>query len=529
MGAAPCGAQDTLSSSVSPLVTLGSSLEDRARTDQLRGERPTDGYLLRSPSTLTPRLREGGGGARWALIAPELSMMWNSALPYSQNDGRLWAGKGLNTSLLAGVRAEYGPVFLILAPQVGYMENRAFAELLPEPLQDRFTVAWYNGEYEGYTADLPLRFGDRALHFVDPGQSTLGVRAKGATLGVSTENQWWGPGIRNAIVMSNQAAGIPHLFVRTGPPLRTRLGSFEAKWILGALGESSFFDTLAANDRRALSAMVATFRPAGEPGLTLGIARSVQSPVSGAGATLGHALDVLTRWPRPDSAHNGSDQILSLFGRWVFPADGLEVYAERARQEMPAGLGDFLDYPNHTQGYTLGAQWARPVAEERLLRFQTEVTYLEQSSTFLHRPVPRYYTGASVPQGYTHRGQVIGAAIGPGASSQWLAADYLASAWQIGIFGGRIRWDNDAFYTTPRSRPGPWGGAWQAHDVSVLGGIRAGYDLPMFRIDAELSTGTRMNYLYQNFGGGWHDADRGVNVRNHTLRLGITPFRSRTP
>jgi hypothetical protein len=520
-GAYPCRAQDTLQASLSPLVTLGSSLEDRARTAQLLGERPTDGQLIRSPSAQTPGLSASGRGARWAVIAPELTLVWNSALPYSWNDGPLWAGRGVNASLLAGVRAELGPVFLIVAPQVGYMQNRAFPELLPDTLQERFTVPAYTREYR---ADLPLRFGDEAVYLVDPGQSTLGVRAGGAALGVSTENQWWGPGIRNAIVMSNQAAGIPHLFARTTAPLRTRLGDFEAKWLLGALGESAFFDTLAANDRRALSGVVATFRPGVEPGLTVGVARTVQAPVSGTGAVLGHAGDALFRWPAADSAHRGSDQILSLFGRWVFPRDGVEVYAEWARQELPAGPGDFLDQPNHSQGYTLGAQWARPVREAGALRVQTELTYLEQSATFRYRPVPRWYVAASVPQGYTHRGQVIGAAIGPGASSQWIAADYLAAAGEVGVFAGRIRWDNDAYYESERAKVPS--GTIEGHDVSIFGGVRGGRVLPGFRVDAEWTVGQRLNFLYQRRAIGFPDAFRTVDVWNHTLRLAVTPSRA---
>lgn len=518
--------RDTLpaapSGPVVPLVTLGSSLEDQARTAQLRGEQPTDGYLLRSPSTLTPRLRGGEGGARWAVIAPEMTLVWNSALPNSQNDGPLWAGKGANASVLVGARVEYGLLFLVLAPQVGFSQNRDFSDLLPDSMRQSFTLPWYRG---AHSVDLPFRFGRGTVRFVDPGQSTLGVRAGGAVLGVSTENQWWGPGIRNAIVLSNQAAGIPHLFVRTGPPLRTGIGSFEAKWILGALSESAFFDTVTADDRRAFSAMVLTFSPGWDPRLTLGAARSVQAPVSGTGAAFSHAFDVLYRGAGSDSVHAGSDQLLSLFGRWVFPADGLEVYAEWARQELPTGLGDFLDYPTHSQGYTFGAQWARPLADRgRLLRLQTEFTYLEQSSTFRYRAVPWYSIGASTRQGYTQRGQMIGAAIGPG-SSQWLAADYLASGWRVGAFLGRIRWDNDAFYTTERvlhPRTGPW----QAHDVSVFGGIRAGRQLPMARLDAELSRGTRLNYLNQNFGIGWEHADEAVDVRNYTLRLVVTPYRA---
>lgn len=519
------GAQDTLRAgppAPAQLVTIGGDEDDRQRVDQLVGLAPTSGYLLRTPSSRSAPLPGGAGALRWALLAPELSLWWNSALPFSQNDGAVWAGKGVNGWVMAGARVEFGRFFAVLAPQVGVMQNQGFAPLLPESMREELTFPWYGGQT---SADLPLRFGEETLWSVDPGQSSLGVRLGGAALGASTENQWWGPGIRNAIVMSNNAPGIPHLFLRTASPWRTRAGALEGRLIIGALGESGYFDRGEGDGTRSLSGAVATFSPAAEPDLTLGIARTVQSAVDGVGEVLPRAADVFFRWPdsSPDSSDARAAQILSLFGRWVFPRDGLEVYAEWARHELPEDFGDFLEYPNHTQGYTLGMQWAGHVAGPAgsLLRLQTELTYLEQSSTFRVRPVRPYYTSAAVPQGYTHRGQVIGAAIGPGASSQWLAADYLAGGARLGLFGGRVRWDNDAYLETPRALIGGWG--WLGHDVSLFGGVRAGYRLGAVQVGAELATGQRYNYLFQNTGKSWESADDAVDVRNHTLRLSLTP------
>ena len=129
---------------------------------------------------------------------------------------------------------------------------------------------------------------------------------------------------------------------------------------------------------------------------------------------------------------------------------GFEVYGEWARTELPASLRDLFTAPGHTQGYTLGLQWARPLRQGRdALRVQAEHTFLEQSSTFRDRPVGVYYTSRAVIQGYTHDGRVLGAAIGPGASSHWLALDYFRSSWDVGLFGEWVRWDNDAMWTVP--------------------------------------------------------------------------------
>ena len=90
----------------------------------------------------------------------------------------------------------------------------------------------------------------------------------------------------------------------------------------------------------------------------------------------------------PGEADSSSrrDQLLSLFGRWIFPESGFEVYAEWAHIELPRSVRDLLLAPQHTQGYTLGLQWARPAGRgEAVFRLQAELSNLEQSVAFADR------------------------------------------------------------------------------------------------------------------------------------------------
>src|SRR5690606_16536278 len=103
-----------------------------------------------------------------------------------------------------------------------------------------------------------------------------------------------------------------------------------------------------------------------EPDLTLGIARAVVAERSPGENPLPALFDAFRNVGRPGSAVApdtlaDADQILSLFARWVFPGAGFEAYAEWARFEQPASLRDLLTAPGHSQGYTLGLQWARPL------------------------------------------------------------------------------------------------------------------------------------------------------------------------
>jgi hypothetical protein len=129
------------------------------------------------------------------------------------------------------------------------------------------------------------------------------------------------------------------------------------------------------------------------------------------------------------------------------------------------------------------------------------------------RQLGEWYASRRVPQGYTHDGRVVGAAIGPSGSSQWAAADWLEEGWSVGAFIGRVRWENQALYTyLPEFRRA---------DVSFFPGVRGGGVVGPVRFQASYAYGIRLNYLFQarpvtEF------RDRGVDLVNHTLSVTLT-------
>jgi len=531
LGSTPLRAQQADSTATVPphvgaLITIGSPADDRSRVAQLLGLAPTAGYMIRSASTLTPPLAPERGS--WQLLAPELLGVWNSAIPFSLNDGSLWAGRGANARLLVGARAAYGPLSLTVAPELSHSANREF-DILPRqffyrrPGQSVHGWIWNN---DARTIDLPWRFGSDAYTVIYPGQSALTLSLGAVAAGFSTEDQWWGPGVRNAIVLSNNAPGVPHLFLRTTRPIRTGLGEIEGRWLVGALTESPFFDGNRENDLRSLSGAILTFSPALEPNLTVGATRVVYRRVESVGAVPLRAFDVLTQWERRSSPADTAwapraEQLYALFGRWVMPEDGFEVYAEWARHERALSFADLLAAPNHSHGYTLGVGWAREVGRSALW-LRAEATTLEQSPTFKQRAVGTFYTSRGVPQGYTNRGQVMGAAIGPGSSSQWVAADFLNERLRFGVFGNRIRWNTDALYTArslrwPEAEPPR---SFHSYDVSLIGGVRAGGRIAGWDVDAEWSRAARYNYLFQNLDYAYGGADA-VDIDNHSISIRI--------
>ena len=471
------------------LTMVGGEADERLRLAPLTDSSAQDGGLLRSPSRFLTR--SDHEGLRIGPLGPELRVIDNSALPFGPNEGGLWAGRGVNAMVTGGVVADWRSVRLVLAPSLLAEENRSF-QVIPYP---ESTVParsiWANPFHPPpESIDLPVRFGDDAHTRMTPGQSSLTITAGALDFGISTENEWWGPGVRNAIVMSNNAEGIPRLFLRPAAPRHTRFGEVDFDLMVGRPHDSPYF-TQEPNGR-VLTGGAISWHPTFERALSLGAARLRMD------GTAGHA------------------QMSSLFGRYTFPDAGFQVYVEWARFEDPKSLRDLLEFPQHSQGYTYGLQWAHPEVLHGMFRLQLETTYLEPDASLRVRPVLTSYTSNTVLEGFTERGQVIGAGIGPGSSSQWFSADVFRPLVRFGIFAERIRYDNGVVYEpiVPEvKRP----------DITVLAGLRASRSWRGITALVQLSNAVRLNYLNQSY---LDDASNGrtsgVDIENRTLAMTLS-------
>src|SRR4051812_24312131 len=108
----------------SSLVLVTSEAVDRFRLNQLvDGVAPGQSLLLRSASSLTPRGTSDLRRVRVSVLSPQELFVHNTALPFSQNYGALWAGRGLSTRTLLGFRLETPRVRVIVAPELISSEN----------------------------------------------------------------------------------------------------------------------------------------------------------------------------------------------------------------------------------------------------------------------------------------------------------------------------------------------------------------------------------------------------------------------
>ena len=144
------------------------------------------------------------------------------------------------------------------------------------------------------------------------------------------------------------------------------------------------------------------------------------------------------------------------------------------------------------------------------------MTHLEQSKTVILRATPTYYTHHIVRQGYTQRGQVVGAGIGPGSNSQYLGADLFGSWGRIGGFFERRVFDNDALFAivgTSRN--------FSLHDVGLTFGGRSEWFVGDFTAGAGLSYSRELNryYIFKNDVNNWRGQ---FSLQWNLPRLGLS-------
>jgi hypothetical protein len=533
---APAPSQDTTvpkpdTSLVNPLVWFGDDYAVmRARLDEINGTGPAFPILRSASVFLVSRIGVPDGVRP---IPPVFELISNSAIPYSRNNGGLWAGRGRSFRIGGGVAARIGRLRLVIAPELVSTQNDSFPPrtdaIIPSPPippdRSRFAFPWYaNGPY---SIDMPLRFGDASRVRLRPGQSSILGDFGSVSFGFSTENEWWGPGIDNALVLSDNAPGFPHLVLSSSRPLQTRLGDVDFRWLVGALTTSAFFDTATTHEKRSISSAAVAIRPRGLPNLSVGAARSVIGTSTGWGEIPFRWLEVLHNTGHPnagapyDSTLNpgGRDQIYSLFARLVLPGSGAEVYGEWGRLDFPTNLRDLLVQPNRGAAYTLGLQWTRQAfTPTGRFHLRIENTSLEQTLAQRHRFAGVWYTSRRVLEGFTNEGQVLGAAVGPGSSGQVVEMNFLARRGYFGLEFGRTRYNEDVHQASPMLEYLRW----CSHDVALQWGFHGALSARLGTLSVRSLYQNRLNAWFQS-GHGCPRSDAMVDIRNKNLTITFSP------
>jgi hypothetical protein len=457
----------------------GSPTEDLLRLAELTGAASVEPGVIRRAATRGRVLCADGPALPWTLApAPEgdrwvapiplrLTTVFNTRYPSGGNDGLLWAGRGASSLVSGGVAFRHGVLSGVLRPEAAWMQNDWF-QIRPNGTSGDLE---FGTPYYDTAIDLPQRYGAGPFSAAGLGDSVLRLDWKGVALGLSNERMWWGPGLYNALVLSNNAPGFPHAFLGTSHPVDVWIGDVEATAVWGRLARTRYY---AGGADPLFIGLAIDYTPRWVPGLTVGLGRTFLQPWSGREA-LDYVPFLQSFWKKDLDAWYGDagddpedNQLASVWWRWVFPSAGLELYGEWGREDHDWSVYRFIEDFDHTKAYLLGLQKVFPLRAERFLRLNVEVADLQDPRPLdSQRGMPTWYThGADL--GYTHRGQVLGAAIGPGADSQRIAIDVFGPEGRIGGFFERVRRNESYFFRAIDPIPGEENG----HDAELTAGVR---------------------------------------------------------
>lgn len=417
-----------------------------------------------------------------------------------RDDGPAWYGRGANYFLRTGVSLDLAWLHLVAAPQLWHAENQSF-DVFPsaDPARNSLASPWYALPY---SLDLPSRFGVKPVTEIDVGESSAWISVGPIDVGVSASSQRWGPGERGSLILSPDAPGVPRVFARTGSPVRTKAGNFSAAAFAGTLTESRYFDSADTNNLRSLEAWNLAWSPGDSSTFILGIAHAAQRLGTRFGA---HKSEQPVRGP--------ANQINEVYAQFRDPRSGIRAWGEIGRAgALPTGR-EFFAIPYQGIVYLVGAERSLHLRPGTLL-ISVEVANLNQPTDVRGGARQDFYTSASIPQGWSQRGQVLGYSTGPGSDAQWLALDWISPRWSFGLFADRVRWNEDAFVRQYLPLP-------NRHDVTIRGGARAGVVVLGTEIAVEGNLGHRINYLFQN--GEFIQGYRTVDLSVPSLRFAITP------
>lgn len=459
-------------------IPLGSIdfIEDRLRNEQLLGNEAVKiSFALRPLSeSLIPINEENEGKDHKRFAMKFLPLIFNQQLntsaPMGRNDGAMIPAKGYQMLLSPGVYVKYGKLSIQIRPEYVFADNPNF-ETFPTSEDDNVRLRYIR--YLNFM-DNPERFGDRSYQKLNWGQSNISLTLNKFTIGLSSENLWWGPGRYNSLIMSNNAPGFLHFSLKTKAPIQTRIGNFEGQLISGKLTSSGFdspdnyFIINGINQRipeqqdwRYLSGLSINYQPKWVPGLFLGINRVFQIYEADLGNGFSDYFPVITPFQKKNLTNEDGklrDQVASIFLRWVFKESKSEIYFEYGYNDHKQNIKDLSTSPSHSNAILVGFGkiFNLNSTQNKYLKFNFEHTQLQQSADRLVRPAGAWYEHGTVRHGYTNMGQVMGAGIGPGGNSQTVDFSMWSKGKVVGLQFERLSHNLDFFYDAYSSYDNKW-------------------------------------------------------------------------
>ncbi|WP_319227387.1 capsule assembly Wzi family protein [Draconibacterium orientale] len=432
---------------------------------------------------------------QFTLLPVSMLNQYNSHHPEGINDGSMIPARSAQMRADLGFYFKYSLLSITFNPELVYAHNKLF-DGFPSGYQTTLNVQFPRSKGR---IDLPERFG--GFHYTKffLGQSSVRLTYKPISIGLSSENLWWGPGYKNSLLMTNSASGFLHLTLNTVRPVKTPIGSFEGQIIAGKLEDSGYTEGL-PDDWRYLNAMVMSYQPRWVPGLFLGFTRSFMTYSEDMGSGFADYLPVLSLLSKSSGGSNEDvdsqrqDQRISLFARWLFTESNAEIYFEFGREDHSWDMRDFLMEPTHSSAYILGAHKLLGFKGKRYFQVRGEITQMAASQTNINRrstykqPAGTWYYHYQLTHGYTHKGQLLGAGIDPGSNTQTLEVSWNRGLKQVGIEFERYVHNNNFWYNYINDFRANW--------VDLSTSVFANWDYKNFLVYGKIKLVSSRNYQW---------------------------------
>ena len=444
-------------------------LMDQQRTKQLlndSNEVITNSFLIRSTSSF--QFLQGKLKGTSKDIIQSVNFTYdhqnNSLLPISFNDGNMYPSRGWQE------RYSYGINLKLLIFDINYQPEKLTVQNLrqeyyPGNTQDGNFIFKYFGMVAN-NIDNFRQFGYDRIQENSLGQSRAGIKTKYIAAGVSNENVWWGPGKRNSIVFTNNAAGFQHYYLQTVEPIHTYIGSFELAGVIGKLDTTKYTDidqellnicrpckVFKNLDEREIDGITINYQPKWVPNFYIGYAYSRQF--------YRHATNTFGDTVNFFSKNLPKQEIGSLFFRFALPDDHAEFYGEIGMPEETPWPWKFFK-EKARKGYIFGVNKMVPLKLfDSYFNLNIEFTQLQlmdprkvfyQGYANVGGQPTSWYVSEIIKQGYSNNGQLMASSIGPGSNSQSISLSWNKGYNKIGIFLERVAYNND-FYSVAYISP----------------------------------------------------------------------------
>lgn len=338
------------------------------------------------------------------LLPVNLLQKFNSDRPYGWNDGAMSYSKGHQFQVSGGVYASW---------------HNLKIQLRPEYVSTASGKYQTNNNWGEVTSNVKK---------ILPGQSSIRFDLGGVSLSASTQNLWWGPGVYNSMLMSNNAPGFLHYSFATNRPLKSFLGNFQFQIVSGTLKSdtSQGYENRGLkkrpwlNNERYFSGFTMSYQPAFMKNVHFGITRIFQNYAdNNVEKFIPKYLPVVGSFF--GSAYNDTinrDQVLAFNTRWLFPKNHAEVYFEFGYNDAKDNFRDLMVDMSHSSGYIFGFKKLAYLNAIDYLDFGAEVARMAQTPSYLMRNAGNFYEHSRVTEGYTNQNQIIGAGNGFGNNMQ---------------------------------------------------------------------------------------------------------------